>query len=43
MIDPELAARIAEAVDRNFDAQIETTKRFSAIPARAAPRARPRT
>ena len=32
MIDPELAARIAEAVDRNFDAQIETTKRFSAIP-----------
>ncbi|WP_419897303.1 ArgE/DapE family deacylase [Roseomonas sp. USHLN139] len=32
MIDPALAARIAAAVDRNFDAQIDTTLRFSAIP-----------
>ena len=31
-IDTQIAARIAEVVDRNFDAQIETTKRFSAIP-----------
>ncbi|HWK47654.1 MAG TPA: ArgE/DapE family deacylase [Stellaceae bacterium] len=32
MIQPELASRIAAAVDQRFEEQIETTLRFSAIP-----------